>query len=66
MSEAPNAVEDLKPSERIKFRFFIGLSIEQAGKMLGSSRAAAYRNWDFARAWLRCAIDEPDAERRKT
>lgn len=36
----------------VKLRFFAGLSIDQAGKMLGLSRTAAYERWAFARAWL--------------
>lgn len=36
----------------VKLRFFAGLSIDQAGKMLGISRTAAYEGWAFARAWL--------------
>jgi RNA polymerase sigma factor (TIGR02999 family) len=56
------AVEDPEASELVKLRFFTGLSIEQAGEMLGWSRATAYRNWDFARAWLRCAIEQRDEQ----
>jgi len=53
-------LEDPKAAELVKLRFFTGLSIEQAGEILGWSRATAYRNWDFARAWLRCAIEQSD------
>ena len=35
-------------------------AIEEAGRWLGRSRATAYRNWDFAKAWLRCAIEQSD------
>jgi RNA polymerase sigma factor (TIGR02999 family) len=41
----------------VKLRFFTGLSIEQAGEVLGLSRATAYRQWNYARAWLRCEIE---------
>src|SRR4249920_2901170 len=40
----------------VQLHFFAGLSIEQAAEALGVSRATAYRQWSFARAWLRCAI----------
>ena len=30
--------------------------LEEAGALLGLSRATAYRNWAFARAWLRDAL----------
>jgi RNA polymerase sigma factor (TIGR02999 family) len=51
---------DPQAAELVKLRFFTGISIEQAGEMLGLSRATAYRTWDYARSWLRCAIEEPD------
>ena len=35
---------------------FGGLSVEEAGEAIGLSRAAAYRNWKYARAWLRVAL----------
>jgi RNA polymerase sigma factor (TIGR02999 family) len=37
---------------------FGGLSVEEAGTALGVSRAEAYRNWKFARAWLRDALEK--------
>jgi hypothetical protein len=40
----------------VQLHFFGGLSIEQAASTLGVSRATAYRQWSYARAWLRCAI----------
>ena len=39
-------------AEVVKLRVFAGLSIEQAGSALGLSRAQAYRQWTYARAWL--------------
>jgi RNA polymerase sigma factor (TIGR02999 family) len=36
----------------VKLRIFAGLSIDQAGNMLGIARTAAYERWAFARAWL--------------
>jgi RNA polymerase sigma factor (TIGR02999 family) len=36
----------------VKLRFFAGLAIDQAAKMLGLSRTVAYERWAFARAWL--------------
>jgi RNA polymerase sigma factor (TIGR02999 family) len=37
---------------------FGGLSVEEAGAALGVSRAEAYRDWKFARAWLRDALEK--------
>jgi RNA polymerase sigma factor (TIGR02999 family) len=43
---------DATACQIVKLRFFAGLSIDQAGKMLGISRTVAYERWAFARAWL--------------
>jgi RNA polymerase sigma factor (TIGR02999 family) len=42
----------------VKLRYFAGLSVEQAGEVLGLSRAQAYRMYTFARAWLRAQVAE--------
>jgi RNA polymerase sigma factor (TIGR02999 family) len=39
-------------------RLFAGLSVEEAAASLGLSRATAYREWTFARAWLAAALGE--------
>ena len=44
--------EDPVKAELVKLRFFAGLTVEQAGELLGISRATADRYWTFARAWL--------------
>ena len=46
------ANEDPVKADLVKLRFFAGLSIDQAAKVLGISRATAIRHWSFARAWL--------------
>jgi RNA polymerase sigma factor (TIGR02999 family) len=50
------AGEDGVAAEIVKLRVFSGLSVEEAGDVLGLSRATAYRNWAYARAWLRCEL----------
>ena len=37
---------------------FGGLSVDEAAAALGVSRAAAYRNWKYARAWLRESLEK--------
>ena len=54
------AHEDPRAAEVVKLRFFAGLSVEEAGRALGISRAHAYRHWTYARAWLRCAVRGED------
>jgi RNA polymerase sigma factor (TIGR02999 family) len=40
----------------VEARVFAGLSVEEAAAALGISRASAYREWSFARAWLATAL----------
>lgn len=46
------AIRDPQKAELVKLRYFIGLSIEESGEILGISPATAKRYWAFARAWL--------------
>lgn len=46
------AEDDPPAAEVVKLRIFAGLSMEEAARSLGISRAAAYRHWTYARAWL--------------
>jgi len=41
----------------VQLHFFAGLSLEQAAETLGISRATAYRQWTYARAWLGSALE---------
>jgi RNA polymerase sigma factor (TIGR02999 family) len=47
---------DAAAAEVVRLHVFGGFSLEEAGAVLGISRATAYRNWAFARAWLRDAV----------
>ncbi|QDU21743.1 ECF-type sigma factor [Urbifossiella limnaea] len=40
----------------VRLKVFGGASVEEAADLLGVSRATAYRDWAFARAWLRDAL----------
>jgi RNA polymerase sigma factor (TIGR02999 family) len=46
------AEEDAAKAELVKLRFFAGLTVEEAARCLGVSRATADRHWAYARAWL--------------
>jgi RNA polymerase sigma factor (TIGR02999 family) len=48
--------EDQDAAQIVKLRYFAGLSIEEAARLLGMSRSSAYEHWAYARAWLRCAL----------
>jgi RNA polymerase sigma factor (TIGR02999 family) len=57
------AAADATAADLVQLHTFGGLSVEEAGKHLGLSRAAAYRQWAFARAWLRSELAENDDNR---
>jgi RNA polymerase sigma factor (TIGR02999 family) len=48
--------EDPEAAGIVQLRYFAGLSVEEAAQSLGISRAHAYRQWTFARAWLLQAL----------
>jgi RNA polymerase sigma factor (TIGR02999 family) len=50
------AAEDPDIVEIARLRLFAGLSIEEAAEALGISRATAFRDWSYARAWLTTAL----------
>ena len=50
------AAEDPNKAELVKLRYYAGLSVEDAGRVLGISRATADRYWAYARVWLYCAV----------
>ncbi|MGL4554400.1 MAG: ECF-type sigma factor [Gemmataceae bacterium] len=50
--------EDPDAARIAHLHLFGGLSVEEAGDALGVSRAVAYRNWKYARAWLRDALEK--------
>ncbi len=52
------AAEDPTKAELVKLRYFGGLSVEDAGRVLGISRATADRYWAYARVWLYSELNE--------
>ena len=50
------AAEDPTVAELARLRLFAGLSVEEAGESLGLSRATAFRDWAYARAFLSAAL----------
>jgi RNA polymerase sigma factor (TIGR02999 family) len=49
-------VEDAPSAAVARLRLFAGLSIDEAAGALGVSRAAAFRDWAYARAYLTAAL----------
>jgi RNA polymerase sigma factor (sigma-70 family) len=58
LNESLEKLAEEKPeaAEVVKLRFFAGLTLEQAGQVLGCTERTAKRHWAFARAWLYDAI----------
>jgi RNA polymerase sigma factor (TIGR02999 family) len=50
------ATEDCGSADVARLRLFAGLSVEEAAEALGVSRATAFRDWAYARAWLTAAL----------
>jgi RNA polymerase sigma factor (TIGR02999 family) len=56
------AGEDPEAAQVAKLRLFTGLSVEEAAQALSVSRAHAYRQWAYARAWLQARLrEEPES-----
>jgi RNA polymerase sigma factor (TIGR02999 family) len=52
------AAEDPRAARLVELRFFLGMTLEEAAEHLGIQARTAYRDWAYARAWLRRALDE--------
>jgi RNA polymerase sigma factor (TIGR02999 family) len=50
--------QDPQTAELVKLHFFAGITLEQAAELLGLSARTAYRNWNYARAWLFRRLDD--------
>ena len=53
------AGEDPREGRTCEARFFAGLTVAEAGQMLGMSERSVKRHWAFARAWLYQELTEP-------
>jgi len=47
------ASEDSLAAEVVKLHYFGGLTLTETAKVLGLSRATAYRQWTYAKSWLK-------------
>ncbi len=52
------ASEDAEAAAVAKLRIFAGLSVDEAAQALSTSRANAYRQWAYARAWLHARLGD--------
>jgi len=49
--------QDPRRAELVKLRFFAGLTIAEAARVLGVSASTADNDWAYARSWLRLEIE---------
>jgi RNA polymerase sigma factor (TIGR02999 family) len=56
------ARSDPEAAQLVKLHFFAGLSVDQAGELLGFSRSTAYERWTYARAWLHSELQDQPSE----
>jgi RNA polymerase sigma factor (TIGR02999 family) len=64
VNEALSRLAGLDPqaARLVELRFFAGLTLEQAAAALGVPARTAYRQWAYARAWLRRELDRGTGE----
>src|SRR5262245_66160819 len=68
LDEALTALEakDKRKADLVRLRYFAGLTVEQAARVLGISASTADNDWAYAKSWLRLAMlgdmaDEPES-----
>ncbi len=50
--------EDARAAALVRYRFYTGLTLEQAGELLDISKRTAIRDWNFARARLTQLLED--------
>ena len=58
------AMVEPKKAELVKLRYFGGMNLKDAGRILGISEPTAVRWWNYAKAWLFDAIDGKPTKHR--
>jgi RNA polymerase sigma factor (TIGR02999 family) len=51
------AVSHPRAARLVHLRFFLGMTLDEAAAHLGMNPRTAYRDWSYARAWLRRELD---------
>jgi RNA polymerase sigma factor (TIGR02999 family) len=51
------AAKNPRAARLVHLRFFLGLTLDEAAAHLGMEIRTAYRDWAYARAWLRRELD---------
>jgi RNA polymerase sigma factor (TIGR02999 family) len=58
------ATSEPEAARLVELRFFAGLTLDEAAQSLGISSRKAYRQWAYARAWLRRELDRAGGDAR--
>ncbi len=56
------AEDDPVAADIVKLHFFAGMTLDETAEALGISRATTYRQWAYARALLRLALQDSDRD----
>jgi RNA polymerase sigma factor (TIGR02999 family) len=48
--------EDALKAQLVQLRYFAGMSMEEAARVLGVSERTAHRHWRFVKAWLKSRL----------
>ena len=64
LDEALTTLEqkDRRKAELVKLRYFAGLTIDEAARVLGIASSTADEDWAYARSWLRLAMGGSSAD----
>ena len=54
-------VEDERKSEVVKYRYFLGMTVEETAELLGVAPRTVDNDWKYAKAWLRGEITKGDS-----
>lgn len=55
---------DKRKAQVVELRIFMGLSVEQAARVLGVSTETVKRDWRLAKAWLKRELEPADLQSR--
>ena len=64
LDEALTTLEqkDRRKAELVKLRYFAGLTVDEAARVLGVASSTADEDWAYARSWLRLAMGGSSAD----
>jgi RNA polymerase sigma factor (TIGR02999 family) len=67
IDEALTKLAESNPSkaELVRLRFYAGVSVPEAARVLGISVATAERYWTYARTWLYCELNSGEGADEK-